>query len=107
MQMVITDWEDLQTLKWAQTVDPHQSEECELLLETYSMQVQPHPFSKNMLSHISPPPFIHSPHPFSPQTHALQTRLPFWHPSPPPPPPPASIWQLAHTFCQYQGLGFS
>ena len=37
--MVITDWEDLQTLKWAQTVDPHQSEECELLLETYSMQV--------------------------------------------------------------------
>ena len=35
------DWEDLQTLKWAQTVDPHQSEECELLLETYSMQVSP------------------------------------------------------------------
>ncbi len=33
------DWDDLQTLKWAQTVDPHQSEECELLLETYSMQV--------------------------------------------------------------------
>ena len=36
---LIADWEDLQTLKWAQTVDPHQSEECELLLETYSMQV--------------------------------------------------------------------
>ncbi len=33
------DWDDLQTLKWAQTIDPHQSEECELLLETYSMQV--------------------------------------------------------------------
>lgn len=36
------DWDDLQTLKWAQTVDPHQSEECELLLETYSMQVGCH-----------------------------------------------------------------
>lgn len=40
--MLVADWEDLQTLKWAQTVDPHQSEECELLLETYSMQVRPH-----------------------------------------------------------------
>lgn len=51
--MVITDWEDLQTLKWAQTVDPHQFEECELLLETYSMQVH--------LSHWSlfPPPPRH------------------------------------------------
>ena len=37
--MQYADWEDLQTLKWAQTVDPHQSEECEVLLETYSMQV--------------------------------------------------------------------
>ncbi len=38
MCSVCADWDDLQTLKWAQTVDPHQSEECELLLETYSMQ---------------------------------------------------------------------
>ena len=57
VQMVNTDWEDLQTLKWAQTMDPHQSEECELLLETYSMQVN--------LSHCPPlsrfpsrPPFL-------------------------------------------------
>ena len=40
-EVSVADWEDLQTLKWAQTVDPHQSEECELLLETYSMQVSP------------------------------------------------------------------
>ena len=43
----LADWDDLQTLKWAQTVDPHQSEECELLLETYSMQVGCHAASQS------------------------------------------------------------